>query len=155
MSKQKTEQKYFQALKDLRDLLRYTDKMSEGKWQNERRLPHSFIMIAARHGLIDRKGNRKTYRYKWNTIEPTLEMARELRLKMNEYSKENIKRQKEKMKQDQTRIDLSEIENKHIEKIKSLSTTDIVQSNKPNKETETKSFSILWGLFSFKRTIEK
>ena len=165
MSKQKTEQKYFEALKDLRELLKYTDSIHATKFENERKIPHAFILIAARNGLIERTGTRRKYKYKWNTIEPTLEMARTLRLKICEYIKGKSKRSLDKKIKQQV-LDL-ESQKMKVENLTDRSklrynienlpeyVDEINQSSKITEQSETKSFSILWGLFKFERRIEK
>lgn len=153
----KITQKYFYGLKDLHDLLKCTDQFNATKFENQRKIPHGFIFCAVKHKLLERSGTKRNYKYKWNTIEPTLEMAVELRFQMNKYRLQ--KKAEREQSESQHKI---EYELNHDQNQKQKSNLDLViekehttQSIQINNHLVTKSFSIFWGLFKFERRIEK
>lgn len=172
MKTEKIVQRYFNALKDLHSLLKCTDHFKANKFEREHNLPHSFVYLASKHGLIERTGTKKKYKYKWNTIDPTLEMAAKLRLKVNQYNYKMADLRKAK-KQNQTKIEYQSTVTQEPEKrYKRYNANDVpayieehnqkpkkkelkIQSIQLNHDFVTKSFSILWGLFKFERRIEK
>jgi len=173
MSKQKITQKYFHALQDLHQLLKCTDQFHATKFESQRNVPHNFILCAVQHKLIERSGTKRNYKYKWNTIEPTLEMAVGLRLQMTKYQQQK-KAEREKS-ENQHKIEYqSTVVHKpkkrynaddvpaYIEEHNQKSNLNPViekqhttQSIQVNQHFITKSFSIFWGLFKFERRIEK
>ncbi len=153
----KITQKYFHALNDLHELLKCTDQFHATKFESQRNVPHNFILCAVKHRLIERSGTKRNYKYKWNTIEPTLEMAWELRFQMNKYQVQ-LKAEREKSEnqheiQYQSNHDQNQKQKSNIDPV--IEKEHTTQSIQINNDFVTKSFSIFWGMFKFERRIEK
>ncbi len=79
---------YFEMLKELNNILKYTDKISMRSFLSSKGLGGNAGTIMVKNEIITATGNNRAMRYVWNSISPTLEMARELQKRTNAYSVE-------------------------------------------------------------------
>ena len=153
----KITQKYFHALKDLHELLKCTDQFHATKFESQRNVPHNFILCAVKHKLIERSGTKRNYKYKWNTIPPSLEMAVELRSQMTKYQQQKKAEREQSESQHkiqyQSNQDQNQKQKSNLDPV--IQKEHTTQSIQINNHFITKSFSIFWGLFKFERRIEK
>ncbi len=82
-NKEKTVQKYFEALKDLHKVLLYTDKIQVGRWAKEHKITSSTASFLQKGGIIKKK-NKNGVTWEWSTIPPNMKMAEELVNRINE-----------------------------------------------------------------------
>lgn len=80
----KTEEKYFEALKELHTVLSYTDKVSISGFAKEKGLSTNMPVVLKHGKIIKNLGGRGVNaRYKWNTIAPNIKMAQKVVAEVN------------------------------------------------------------------------
>jgi len=68
--------KYFDALKELRSVLKYTDYIKMSQFMSERKLNNGLPRLLIEGGILGTNGKKASaMRYKWLSIDPTLHMA--------------------------------------------------------------------------------
>ena len=87
---------YLKLLKELYSILKYTDKISMRAFLKSKGFTSHVGTVMINNGLLKTTGSKRSTRYAWNTIEPTLEMARELSKRTRAYGVECQHRSKEK-----------------------------------------------------------
>ena len=75
----KEETNYFLALKELRNILKYTESVSLVKISKEFKLPTTFSKILIEGKIVKKISELNNGRYTWNTIEPNLSMAKRVK----------------------------------------------------------------------------
>jgi len=75
----KEETNYFLALKELRNILKYTESVSLVKISKEFKLPTTFSKILIEGKIVKKIGELNNGKYTWNTIEPNLAMAKKVK----------------------------------------------------------------------------
>jgi len=73
------EMNYFQALKELRNILNYTQSISTAKIAKQFKLPSTFSKVLVEGKIVIREGKNNNLKYTWNTIEPNLAMAKKVK----------------------------------------------------------------------------
>jgi len=186
------EMNYFQALKELRNVLNYTQSVSLVKISKQFKLPTTFSKVLVENKIVTREGKNNDIKYTWNTIEPNLAMSKKVKEECiriyKGYSKKEvkkkIKRNPKRWTEEETKyvidnngiVDRLEMSKKLDRSLKSIEThlTYKLGSSKPTatlssvrtakkiidksrttkkvdtiKVTNSKSISILWGLFKY------
>ena len=83
-SKKVTEQKYFNVLKEIHSILKYNNSIALSSFCEEKGLNKVVVKVMREGGLIEKTGHGRGTLYKWITIEPNLDMARELSKRVNQ-----------------------------------------------------------------------
>lgn len=88
-----TSEKYLNILKELREILKFTDKLSLRSYLESKGSGSRCQAEIMKGGIVKNIGGKaKTARYVWNTIEPNIKMAKELQYRVNNaYRKEEVK----------------------------------------------------------------
>jgi len=93
MQNTKTDLKYLNALRDLQQVLKYTNKISLTKFMNDNSLNKNFSTIIVKGGLIKTNGSIGAgIKYEWNTIDANINMAKEVHIKVNQISNDGVKK---------------------------------------------------------------
>ena len=132
-----TEKKYLDALKGLKNVLAYTNKMSMNDFITKNNLSKEFSIVLKNAGIIEIKGEKNACQWRWlSEVEPNIHMARKVIKESNEI------RQTRRLKR---------------KKIKNSQPCKQLQNKEEAKEKikEVYEKSILWGLFSTKKVVYK
>tara|TARA_R110000772_G_C12981896_1_gene405971 strand:+ start:69 stop:491 length:423 start_codon:yes stop_codon:yes gene_type:complete len=82
--REKTQEKYFDFLKEIRTALHYTDKICLSEFVKKHKISSNVAGALINGKILKTNGVKsKGIRYEWNTIEPNIAMAKELIIKVN------------------------------------------------------------------------
>lgn len=150
----KNTSKYLDALKDLHNILQYTNKISLSNFVRKHKISQHTPFVLKSGGVLRATGKWKGASYFWNTIEPNEYMANELIKKIKKHTSEIYQEQIEKQKITKKESDVIPEEKKIG--FKTIGTGKDMPTVNPSplknsilKYTETK---YLFGLVSIKTT---
>ena len=95
----KTKLKYLEALKELQNILKYTDRISLTKFAKDNSLNTNFATVLIKGGIIECNGVRgRGTKYKWTTIDPNIRMAETVLSKLSNMHVSEPKKEDEEPK---------------------------------------------------------
>ena len=123
-----TEEKYLTSLNELYSVLKYTEKISLSKFITDNNLSKNFAIVLKNGGIISTNGLRaQGTRYKWTTQKPTIGMAKEVIVRVNDLGScaTQKKRESDKAKNQNGIVDNTEKKHKRreVKHLKSYTTS--------------------------------